>query len=283
MFQLLVNGVTEGVGIAAVTLGFAMVLHWRQAPNFAHGAAVAIGGYASYALARNGIGYLVGLPLAALAGGLFGLLTEFVAIRTGAWMAHGVLVATLGIAVVTRAVLAALFGESGVIYPPAAVPSGHIDLFGAVLPRVQANAFLLACGLIALAWIGLAATARGRRYALLGSNPVAAEICGMNRVGMSVEIVAIAGALAAVAGAIVAPVGLLTPGAGSEALVNAFVITILAQSRMDFPRILTASLVVGLSEAFISLKLNADFQQALVYAVVIAVVLFSQRPNYGRA
>jgi len=283
MAQLLVNGITAGVGLAAIALGFAMVLQWRRVPNFAHGAAVGVGAYVSYSLAVYGVPYFVTLPAAALVGILFGLITEFCAIRLGVFMTHGVLVTTLAIAVIARAALAAIYGENGVIFPPKLVPSGHLELFGAVLPRIQAQAFILSAVTILLVWVALAKTARGRRYALLGSNPIAAEICGMDRTRMGTEIVAIAGGLAALAGAIAAPVGLLTPGSGGDALVNAFVITILAQSRMDLPRIIIASLVVGIGEAFVSLRLNADFQQALVYAGVIVAVLFTQRPNYGRA
>ena len=77
--------------------------------------------------------------------------------------------------------------------------------------------------------------------------------------------------------------GCSTPGTGASALVDAFVITILAQSRMDFPRIVAASLLVGLGEAFVSLRLDADFQQAIVYGGVILVVMLSQRPSHGRA
>ena len=283
MLQLVLNGITAAASLAAVTLGFAMVLQWRQAPNFAHGATVSVGAYVAYALAGAGAGLPVALLAALLAGLAFGLMTEFLAIRIGAWMAHGVLVATLGIAVVTRASLAAIFGEEGALYPPRAVPSGFYQLGHAVLPRIQAQAFVLNLALLAIVWAALRFAPRGQRYALLGSNPLAAEICGMNRPRMNLEITAIAGGIAALAGAIAAPVGLIMPGTGASALVNSFVIAILAQSRMDFPRIILASLAVGLSEAFISLRLNADFQEALVYAGVIGVVLFSQRPSYGRA
>ena len=151
--QLAVNGVTSGVGLAVVALGFAMVLQWRGVPNFAHGAAVAIGGYVSYVVADAGLGYLPGLPAAALAGMLVGLVVELRHPHRrvdGAWRAGGD-PRDRGGGAARRWRRSS--GERHDV-SPRAVPSGHVDLLGAVLPRVQANAFLLDLALLALAWIG---------------------------------------------------------------------------------------------------------------------------------
>src|SRR5690349_8617068 len=80
--QSLLSGVLEGTNYALYSLGLAFVFGILRVINLAHGETVVLGGYVAYwLLVKWGVGPLLALPLAALAGGAVSLVSYRVFLR----------------------------------------------------------------------------------------------------------------------------------------------------------------------------------------------------------
>src|SRR3954454_21036404 len=116
--QLLI-GLINGSFYALLSLGLAMIFGMLRVINFAHGAQYMLGAFIDYILlATLGIGYWPALILAPLAGGLFGMAVERLALSRlyDVDPLYGLLF-TFGLALVIEGSFRYFYGVSGNPYP----------------------------------------------------------------------------------------------------------------------------------------------------------------------
>lgn len=164
LFALL--GFGSGAVIAAIAMG--VVLSWRGsgAINLAAGATVMVSGYVFWALRTGFFGLALGTVPAIIATLLFmvgyALFVEFAAVRplrSASPLAK--LVASLGILLLTQAVVMLAFGTSP-LAAPSVLTEDAVLIFGIAVPAAQ---FILAGVVVALA-AGLAIMYRFTRFGL---------------------------------------------------------------------------------------------------------------------
>ncbi len=228
--QILVTGLTLGALYAVATLGLSLVWAAVRMLNLAHGALLALGGYAAYAGATHlGLPGLLAFGFALLLGGLMGWIMYWGLVRPildAPGFETNILIVTVGLGIIIENGLLQVFG--GQPYGQPVAVSGAMDFLGVRFPTqnmVTIGISVLPVGVVALILnrtrIGLAlrAAAQGREAALLMGLPV-------NQ--LFATTMAMAGMLTAASGVLVSSITQLSPLLGTDPMLKALIMCILA-------------------------------------------------------
>jgi branched-chain amino acid transport system permease protein len=276
--QAVLNGVLTGSLYALIGMGMALIFGVMRIVNFAHGAFLMVGMYATYTLFdRLHINPYVGfLAAAALLFGV-GVVTYHGLLRRVAERSHFMqILLTLGIALILTGGAQLVFGAD---YHKANLPLLDVNLhFGS---HITLNApWLLSFGITVVLATGMflfvMKSRFGRALRAIAQNRYAAPLMGINVV--RTEAVAFGLGLAAVgfAGGLLLPVFYLYPGAGDEFTGKAFVIVVLGGMGSIVGAAL-AGVALGIVESLTSLYWGNEWALAVDFALFLLVL--SLRPS----
>ena len=205
-FQLAVSGAALGCVYALVAVGFVLIYKATGQINFAQGDVMAMGAFLVYlfGVGRFGLPFWAAVLVAIAAAGLFMVLVEQVVIRRLARFSHeAVLVGTLGLGILIRAVLAAAFGTDklgiGDPWGDDTVSVGGVALTVSSIFAIGVTAVIITAMAV---WFRRSRT--GISIKAMSQDPVAAAALGVNTRRMTVAVWATAGALAVIAGVFLA-------------------------------------------------------------------------------
>ena len=279
--ELLLNGLLVGALFALIAYGIALVWGVMNIINVAQGAYVMLGGYAGFYLCRAlaslwpevppWLWIAAALPLGAATVALVSWIAFTIVVRR---VLHGdlftSLLATFGIELVLQQTMNQFFtAEERVIQSGL----GSVSVFGAIVPgsRLLGAALGLAA---ALAIILLMRHSRfGRAVRATAQNARAARIVGVDTDRVYSMTYALNGAICGAAGVIVGFVFLLHPFQGLLYTLRSFGIVVLA-GLGNIPGVVAAGLGLGVYENFGAFLAGVELQNALVFLVVPAVLLF---------
>lgn len=200
--QLTVSGAALGCVYALVAVGFVLIYKATGHINFAQGDVMAMGAFLVYlfGVGAFGLPFWAAVLLALLSAALFMVLVERFLVRRLARFSHeAVLVGTLGLGILIRAVLTAAFGTDklgiGDPWGDATVSVGGIALTVSSLFAIVVTAVIITAMSV---WFRRSRT--GISIKAMSQDPVAAAALGVNTRRMTVAVWAAAGALAVVAG-----------------------------------------------------------------------------------
>ncbi|MGI9594984.1 MAG: branched-chain amino acid ABC transporter permease [Acidimicrobiales bacterium] len=136
--QLIVGGLALGAIYALVALGFVLVYKSTDVLNLAHGEFLMLGSYFSVTiLVTEGLNFFIGLLIVVAAMAVFGLFIHYGIMRRMVGQGFfAIVLATVGIATVIRALLLIFYGpqERGRI---TALPQGSFEVGGATIKYVD--------------------------------------------------------------------------------------------------------------------------------------------------
>lgn len=201
LLQLTVSGFALGSVYALIAVGLVLIYKSTRQVNFAQGDVMVMAMYLIYLVgpAQMGLPFVVavGVALAGAAG--FMVLIEMMVVRRLAAFSHeAVLIGTLGLGILIRAVLTAVFGTDDVgmgdPWGAATVTVGGVSLtLSSIIAVVVTAAIIVALTL----WFRR--SRRGIAILAMAQNPAAAAALGINTRRMTLLVWAAAGALAVVA------------------------------------------------------------------------------------
>lgn len=228
--QILVTGLTLGALYALATLGLSLVWAAVRMLNLAHGALLALGGYAAFAGATHfGLSGAPAFVFALLVGAVMGWMMFWSLVRPildAPGFETNILIVTVGLGIIVENGLLQVFG--GQPYGQPVAVAGAVDLLGIHVPAqnivtiavsmilVLAVVFMLNRTRVGLA---LRSAAQSREAALLMGLPV-------NR--LFAVTMAMAGALTAASGVLVSAITQLSPLLGADPMLKAVIMCILA-------------------------------------------------------
>lgn len=283
LIQIVITGLTLGSMYALAAVGLALTYGTMGMFNMAHGVLMTIGAYAAYSAS---ITFGVPLPLAIIAGlaagALGGVLLHVLIVR---FMLNTedfqttIMVATAGVAIALQDIILKGYGA----YPfkqPAQI-EGSFRVFGSAVSYQSIVIVAMAALLIAgLAWL-LTSTKFGMAIRATAMNQDAAKLMGVRTERTYLQVIVIAGVLAAAAGMLISSLAGLSPAMGSNPLIRAFIICVVAGlgsvTGAGF-----AAIVLGLFEAAISFYFGARFGLPVMLGLVIAVLIFRPAGLFGR-
>lgn len=273
--QLLLNGISVGAVFALAAYGLALVWGVTSVKNLSQGDMVMMGGYLAFELSRHGVHPIVAmLPVAAFMF-VFGWVVYKLVIRRVIQLdLFTSLLATFGLAITIQQSLNVVFGpdvrtvESGF---------GRIELFdGAVdFSEVRIVAVVLCIALAVAMVLFLRHTRMGQAIRATAQDPRAARVLGVNTDRVYALTFSINAAICGAAGVLVSMIWVLQPFYGIAYSIRAFVI-VTAAGLGNFPAVIFAALALGVVEQYSGFVLGAQFQQATIVALLLAILLVRQ-------
>ncbi|MEO1794051.1 MAG: branched-chain amino acid ABC transporter permease [Pseudomonadota bacterium] len=240
------NGLQYGLLLFLLAGGLTLVFGILDVINLAHGAFFLMGAFVAAAITLTTGSFLLGILLAAIVAGLFGLILEFAIVKHLYEMDHlDQVLATFGILLCVDAAAHYIFGPAGISIPLPAWLSGSFAFAGAELPAYRV--FLVVSG-VAIAvglWLLLTRTRAGILIRAAASDRTMAEVLGIETKLVFAGLFAAGALLAGLAGAFIVPITGATIGMGGQVVILAFVIIIIGGVG-SMTGAFAASLIVGL-------------------------------------
>jgi branched-chain amino acid transport system permease protein len=293
----LLNGLSLGLLLALIALGFMLIVGVMETINLAHGSLFALGMYAALFVAAPKLGwfpelqaaylalpigtrYAMALLLAPVLVGLFGLLLELCLRRTyGRDPLYGLLL-TFGMALVIEEVIRLVWGSTEQQLPLPQAISGAFMLGDLIYSRYRLFASGFAVVAIIALWLFLEKTPYGAIIKAGAHDSEMVRALGINLSRLRAAVFALGVALAAVSGVVMAPIWGIRPHVGVDAVVPAFLIIVLGGVGSLWGAVvagLMVGMVVGLTGAYAS-----EWSLMSMYLLFIALVTFRSRGLFGK-
>ncbi|MBP2293573.1 branched-chain amino acid ABC transporter permease [Azospirillum rugosum] len=281
--QLLINGLALGAAYALVALGFVLVLNATSAVNFAQGDLVMAGGLLAVALAPliplPGIALLPVVLVAMAALGLVLALAAYLPLRRSPPVA--VFISTIAVGIILQNGASVLFGPEPRAAPPL-LSGGTVDLGGLVVAE-QSLAIIAVAGLLIAGqqWL-FARTQLGRRLRATAQDPEMARACGVPVTAMILVTFALGTAYAGAAGLLLANRYFVTPTAGGDLILKAY-IAVTIGGWGSVPGAVVGALLIALFEVGVSSVLSYPVALGLLYAALLVILLARPQGLFGEA
>lgn len=273
--QLILNGVLVGGVFALAAYGLALVWGVTNVKNLAQGDFVMVGGYIAYELAQHGVHPILALvPAAVLMFVLGWIVYQLVIRRVIQRDLFTSLLATFGLAIVIQQSLNLLFGPE---VRTANSGLGTREWFDGVVTvtDIRMVSFAL-CGFLALAMVLFMKKSRmGRAIRATAQDPRAARVLGVDTERVYAFTFSLNAAICGAAGVLISMIWVLQPYYGIVYSVRSFVI-VTAAGLGNLPGVIVTALALGVIEQYSGFVLGAQFQQATVVGLLVAILIWRQ-------
>jgi branched-chain amino acid transport system permease protein len=279
--QLLI-GLINGSFYAILSLGLAIIFGLLNIINFTHGAQYMLGAFAAWmSLTYLGVDYWVGLILAPLAVGAFGIIMERLMLRRLYHLDHlyGLLL-TFGLALVLEGLFRQLYGVSGLSYTIPKVFQGGVNLGFMFLPYYRAWVIVASLSVCFATWYVIERTKLGAYLRAATENPELLQAFGVNVPRMITLTFGYGVALAGFAGVLAAPIYQVSPVMGSNLIIVVFAVVVIGGMGSILGSILTGiglGLLEGLTKVF-----YPEASGLVVFVIMALVLLFRPAGLFGR-
>lgn len=282
-FQLLVNGLALGAAYALVALGFVLVLNATSAVNFAQGDLVMAGGMLAVALAPliplPGL-VLLPLILALMAGlGLLLALVAYLPLRDRPPVS--VFISTIAVGIILQNGATVLFGPEPRVAPPL-LGDGVLRLGGVAVAEQSVAIILVAGLLIGAQHMIFAHTQLGRRLRATAQDSEMARACGVPVTRMIVVTFAIGTACAGAAGLLLANRYFVTPTAGGDLILKAYIAATVG-GWGSVPGAVVGALLIALFEVGVSSVFSYPVALGALYGVLLVILMVRPQGLFGEA
>jgi branched-chain amino acid transport system permease protein len=273
--QILMDGLVAGCAYALVALGFGLIFKICRFYNLAHGAVYTLGAYLAY-LFVNLWGWRLGFGVGAA---VLGTAVIGYGIEAGVYRPMRrkhttslvLLMASLGLLVSLQNLVALLFGDDTKLLRAGVVQEG-ISLLGARVTPIQLLTVLTSVLLSAGLWIWLRQSKWGKMIQAVGNDPALSLIVGVpNNKAIAVTFV-VGSALAGVAAILLAFDTDLTPTMGLRAILMG-IVAIIVGGVGSIPGSFLGGLLIGMAEHLGVWKLPTQWQDTIVFAVLIVFLI----------
>ena len=297
----LTAGITHGCVYALIALGYSMVYGILKLLNFAHGDIYMVGAFIGLGIitvfggATNvhvNVVLMLFLMFAAamLGGGLLGVMIErFAYRRLRAAPRIAPLITALGVSFFLENSAQLLLGAQQQSYNSFSWPNSPIALNGFTLPaqaRLSYSQVIVVAGTIALVialTLFVQRTQTGKAMRAVSFDREAASMMGIDVDKVIVVTFFIGSALAGAAGVFnCISYQQVFPVMGFQAGLFAFTAAVVGGIG-NLPGSVLGGLLIGLAESFATGYISSTFQQAIVFAILIAVMLVRPSGLLGRA
>lgn len=277
--QLVANGLVQGLFISMGALAITLVFGIARFPNAATGDMMTLGAYAGLIVQRVTGSLLLAGAGAMLAGATVALASERLVFRRLAGRSVvALLVASIGVAFVIRAVLGLIFGQAQSVYD---VPLTRARLYWLVrLNPLDLQVALVVLLALAGVFVLLYASPIGRQMRAVADNRDLARVSGIRPERVMVAMWLVAGAIAGLAGALIGIKTVVQPELGWEMLLPAFTAAILGGIG-SAPGAVLAGLLLGVAQEVSTPLVGFSYKIAIAFAAMLAVLLLRPSGLFG--
>ncbi|MES2610381.1 MAG: branched-chain amino acid ABC transporter permease [Pseudomonadota bacterium] len=274
---LLLDLLTTAAMLFVVTAGLMMVFGVMKIVNFAHGALLTLGGYASYVVTRLQMDPWLAWPLAIVVGVAVGMLVEGLIVRPLYKRPLDAILATWGLGIVIGQLIVMAFGRE--VQFVGAPLSGTWQVAG-----VDYSAYRLVLVPVAIVLcLALAGLLNGTRFgvrtrAVIMNEDLASSL-GIHSGRVRFITFSLGAGLGTLAGAMITPLSSVDPNMGLPWLVSAFMLVMVSGHSMA--SLLLTCAVFGAAQVLVS-TYASPVLGGLTIAVLAAVTLRIRPKGFAR-
>jgi len=265
---LLLDWLTTAAMLFIVTAGLMMIFGVMKIVNFAHGALLTLGGYASFVVTQLKLDPWLSWPLALLVGVVAGCVVEAVIVRPLYKRPLDAILATWGLGIVIGQLIVIAFGR-GVQFVDAPL-QGTWSIAGLPYSAYRLVLIPVALGLCALLTGLLNGTRFGVKTRAVIMNEELARGLGIHSGRIRFVTFALGAGIGTLAGALITPLSSVDPDMGLPWLVGAFMLVMVSGHSML--GLIVTCLVFGACQVLVSTYLSPVLG-GLTIAVLAALTL----------
>lgn len=260
--------------LVLVALGLVVVFGLMGVINMAHGEFFLIGAYGVFAFTAFGVPFALAAAAAASIAAIFGVAVEALLIRHFVQRTLDTILATWGLSIVLKQLVALVFGPASV---GVALPlSGEVAVGPIAYPAYRLTVMVVTLVVIGVVIVFYRCTNFGLAVRASIENPQMASAFGINPRRVRRASFAVGAGTAGLAGAMVAPLVSIDPQMGLGYLVPAF-LSVLIGGAATVVGVLSGGAIIGGAQSALSLAVSPVTAQIIVFA--LAVVLIRLRPG----
>lgn len=282
-WQLALNGLVAGAVIALVAVGVGLTYVTARFLNFAHAVVFTSCPYFVLLLAGTGLPLEAVMPTAVLLSTMLGCAMELAVyqpLRRQGSSAMVLMLASLGIYIVLQNVISLIFGDDTKTLRTGEVQEGLLVL-GARITPVQIATICVSAVLVIWVALMLRYTKLGKAMRAVAADPELAWMTGIDRDWVILWAFAIGSMLSGVAGILVMLDVDMTPTMGMNVLMMA-VVAVIVGGVGSIPGIVMGALLIGFAQNFGAWWLSSQWQEAIVFAILLIVLLFLPQGFLGK-
>jgi len=282
--QLFVNGLIAGSIYALVALGFGLIYSTTRFFHFAHGAVYAVGAYLTYAGWLWGLSLYIAIPLAVIGTSALGALLDIAVyrpLRKKGASSLILLLASLGLFIVIQNLISLIFGDDTKTIRSGAVTEG-LPIFDARITPIQITIIAVSVPLLALCSVFMRRTKIGKVMRAVANDPELARVVGIESDQIVLFTFVLGSALAAIAAILISLDTDMTPMMGFYALLMG-VVAVIAGGVGSIPGSALGGLLVGMAQHLGVWKISTQWQDTIVFLILIFFLLFRPQGFLGKA
>lgn len=285
LLQQLINGLSLGSIYALIALGYTMVYGIIQLINFAHGDVYMVGAFVGYfCMTTLRLGFFESLLIAMAACTLLGVLIERIAykpLRNSTRIA--VLITAIGVSLILEYTMMYFVGAGVRSYPPLpAFMEGSFTVGGVVIKNQQLLIIGVSVSLMLILQFIVRKTRVGKAMRAVSQDAEAARLMGVDVDNTISLTFALGSALAGAAGVLVGVYyNSINPLMGIMPGLKAFVAAVFGGIGL-IPGALLGAYVIGSLETFVAATGYSLFRDAVVFAVLIAILIVKPTGLLGK-
>ena len=271
-------GIATGSAFALVATGFVVIHRVTRVVNFAQGVFSVFAGLLAYSLLEHEIPHLAAEALAVLATSVLGFLIGLVAIGRRGTPPLASLIITLGIGILSYAVVIFIWGDGPLSFT---MLRGQLEVAGVTMQWQYVLIVALTAVTFAALLLFFNLTYVGKALTACYSNPHAARLVGIDVTRMGLVAFAIGGALGGLAGVLLTPLQPVEFDSDVAIAINGFAAAIFG-GLLRPGTALVGGLVLGIAEALVAGYTHfASLQSAVALVVILAIMVYqaSSRPE----
>lgn len=268
----LVSGLALAGSFALIGSGVVVVYRVTHVLNFAQGTFAVFGALLSYSLSRI-LPPLLGGALAVVLCAAIGFVVGLVAIGRRGTPPMISLLVTLGMSMVSAAVIVIVWGQNPV--SPPGLP-GTLRFGGVEIEAQRVLVFVVALVTFAVLSLFFSRTDLGRGLSAAASNPLAARLVGIDARRMGLIAFALAGSLGGLAGVLIAPTTAVSVSSDLPLVLSGLAAAIFGGLRSPWLTFLGA-VVLGVTGQLVAGYANGSYQTQIALVMMLAIMIVRAR------
>jgi len=272
VIPVIVSGIASGSAYALLALGIVIIFRSTDTVHFAIGDTGTLVVYIAALAVAQGPPLMVALVISLLLGGLIGSATQRLLIRPLGHRRNIVfiaLVVTIGLGLLIRALIGAVWGHQATPFPP--LISGSVSIAGVVIAANKLLATGIAlCAMLLVGWF-FGRTALGAAMRASAEDPFAARLIGLNADRIALLSWFLGCSLATLALFFLAAESSLTPTLANHPLFRAFAGVFLG-GLTSMPGAVAGGFAIGVLDNLAGRYVSANFRDTIVFGVIVAIL-----------
>jgi len=294
LLEQVLNGLQYSALLFLLSAGLTLVFGIMNVINLTHGSFYMVGAFCAAAAAAKTGSFLAAILAALVGAGLYGLVVELLVIRHLYRREHlDQVLATLGLALFTNALVTVLFGRSPPMMSTPAILAGSVQVLPGLAYPVMRLALIGAGVLVAVGlWWLISRTRVGMLVRAGADDGEMVDALGIDIQRLFTLVFALGAVLCGFAGVMAAPLLAVEIGMGERILITTFVVIVVGGVG-SVRGALVGSLLIGMTDALgrafipsltsmmlppqLSDPLSSSLVSASIYILMAIVLLFKPR------